>query len=278
MIHQTFPIRENEQTTLTTYILDSTPYLELRPLVLICPGGGFLSCNPLEGECVALRFNREGFHAAVLCYSTRQSAPNRCGYPQHLFDLAQAVKLVRSRGAEWRVDADKMILLGFSAGGNVCALYENLWNTQLLRPQGAPEELRPNAAVLCYPMLDIRRHQNFPQESFVKMMNMAQFGKEVPEELDIQNNSPIFHINSDTPPTFLWHTFADPLLSPVQSLEYAQRLHEAGVPCELHIYQNGKHGLSLADRTSAGKAADIDEHIATWAPLALQWLKELFDL
>lgn len=157
----------------------------------------------------------------------------------------------------------------------MCALYENLWNGELLRPCGTPEELRPNAAILCYPMLDIRRHQGFPEKGFVKMMNLAQFGKAEPDENDIRDNSPIFHIGSGTPPTFLWHTFEDPLLSPLQSLEYAKGLHENGVPCELHIYQNGKHGLSLADQTSAMKPEDMDAHIATWVPLAVQWLRKL---
>lgn len=275
MINQAFPIRKN--ANVTTYILDNVPYSEKQPLILICPGGGFLNCNPFEGECVALRFVCEGFHAAVLRYSTRETAAEQSVYPQPLLDLAEAVKLIRTHAEEWMVDEDKIVLLGFSAGGNVCALYENCWNTGLLQHCKNLELYRPNAAVLCYPMLDIRWHQGIGGKEFLNMMNLAQFGREEPNEEDIRNNSPIFHINSETPPTFIWHTFTDPLLSPVQSLEYAKKLHEHGIPCELHIYGNGKHGLSLADRSSAEKEEDIDEHIATWTHLAVGWLRKQFE-
>lgn len=67
------------------------------------------------------------------------------------------------------------------------------------------------------------------------------------------------------------------LLSPVQSLEYAGKLYEQGIPCELHIYENGNHGLSLADQTSVVKEENRDVHIATWTHLAVQWLRQQFE-
>ena len=257
-----------------------------------------MDCSPFEGECVALKFHSEGYHSAVLTYSTEASAPGKSAFPQPLYDLAKSISLLRGHAEEWNIDPDKIVILGFSAGANLCGLYGNLWNSPVLKTAGKPELLQPNALVLCYPMLDLRYHlrmlENNKNENvglqditgerdkylelidFWKQVNYAQMGVPVPTKQQIWDNSPVWHINKDTPPTFIWHTFEDKLLSPVQSLEYAKALYENNIPCELHIYQKGKHGLSLADKTSAKKREDIDEHIATWMTLVQKWLASQF--
>lgn len=297
MYNHVFTIGENPKKTLTTYILNDFDRRK-RPLVIVCPGGGFLDCSPTEGECVAMHFNRAGYHAAVLIYSTAASAPGRPAISQSLFDMAEAMCLVRQHAEEWNVDSEKIIILGFSAGANLCGLYGNLWNNELLESIGTSDERKPNAVVLCYPPTDLKMNseymkstlfeemnlesvtgqkRNLLMQEFWKASNIAAYGKEDPTEDDYWKYSAINFINQDTPPTFLWHTFEDEMVSPLNSIDYAKALFMAGIPCDLHVYQKGRHGLSLADKTSAKKPREINSRVATWAPLAVTWLEELFD-
>lgn len=147
MPRKSFIVDGNERTSLDAFLLATDKPL---PLVIVCPGGGFLDCSPNEGEPVARRLNTEGFHAAVLTYSTEASAPGACAYPRPLLDLAEAMATVRDHAPEWLVDPDKVATLGFSAGGHLCASYANAY--------AADERLSPNANILCYPVVDFRRY------------------------------------------------------------------------------------------------------------------------
>lgn len=298
MIHQKIILGNNEKISLTTYILDAPYYSERKPLIIVCPGGGFLDCSPSEGECVALHFNREGYHAAVLEYSTEASAPGKCDYPKPLYDMAEAIKTIRNNAEDWNVDIAKITILGFSAGGNLCALYENSWNSELLKEIGTSKQLKPNAVILCYPLTDGKLSQNeiikskkaiadmeqitgqgnknMLLKNFWKKCNIAKYGTKNPTEGELEKANPIGKVNSDTPPTFIWTTFGDDILSPLHSINYAAELFAKGIPCELHIYEKGQHGLSLADKTSAKKLSEVDQHVATWSKLAVQWLEETF--
>lgn len=150
MSHETHVLGSNPQVNLKTFLLEGEATAP-SPLVIVCPGGGFLGCSPNEGTPVARMLNRAGFHAAVLTYTTAASAPGIDAYPQALFDLADALCLVRAHAAKWHVDPNRIVTLGFSAGGWLCAMHENLWNTELFEGHGTPDERKPNASVLCYP-------------------------------------------------------------------------------------------------------------------------------
>lgn len=292
MKYDCFQIGSTGDTKLVTYILDNIPDEKKLPIVLICPGGGFLDCSPHEGECVALRFCRAGYHAAVLYYSTRANNPERPAYPQAIYDLAEAVCLIRKNSELWRIHENKLAVLGFSAGGNVCALYGNCWRDGQFSKYGNLDVRKPNAVVLSYPLLDFRIFQkqysmnsqntvkNQDKESqlseFWQMVNMEVFGNESPSLEKAGEASPLLNVNKDTPPTFLWHTFEDSLIPAVQTLKYAEELYRWDIPCELHVFEKGKHGLSLADCTSAKKENDISPHVAIWSDLVVQWLNNLF--
>lgn len=291
MKHEILPLGGNQLINLKLFLTrdDKTPL----PLVVVCPGGGFLDCSPNEGAPVARMLNRAGFHAVVLTYTTAATAQGVSAYPQALFDLADALCMVRSHALEWGVDRQRIAILGFSAGGWLCGMYENLWDTSLFDGHGTPEERRPNAAVLCYPLVDYRhggmierdeadteavlgKGPTVKMEAFKAAVNHALLGeRELTEQL-IREVSPIGLVDSGTPPTFVWTTFGDGLLDPTQSIEYARRLYGAGVPCELHVFQEGTHGLSLATEATARKPSDVDPHYAHWAELACEWLDMTF--
>ena len=297
MKQERFVLNGNSKTTLTTYLTDSYGLVQKKPLVIICPGGGFLDCSPNEGEPVALHFLRAGYHAAVLIYSNQATAPNTSALPQALFDMAAAITLIRQRAEEWAVDSDKIVILGFSAGAQLSALYGNRWQETLLYPYGTPEQRKPNAVVLGYPLLE--KEHNLPDDAdgtpmdmqdvlggstqslqmrkFMEASDTALYGHYPPTREEMLAASPIHHVSPHTPPTFIWQTFADKIISPLQSLHYAQALYTAGIPCELHVFDKGQHGISLADRTTAKKETGIDFHVAGWAALAVEWLDRQFD-
>lgn len=296
MRNETFHIGDAEASTqLTTYVLDTYREGDVRPLVVVCPGGAWLDCSPYEGEPVAVAFNRVGYHAAVLTYSTAASNPEGCVFPQPLHDLADAISLVRAHATEWHVNPNRIVVLGFSAGGQLCASYGNLWASDLLEGHGRPEERRPNAVVLGYAALNVERlldDGNQPEDDEVDLRQitgsqqraryadlmrrsrLALLGEHPTPEL-AHLASPLHTVGPDTPPTFLWTTFGDGVIDPTQDLAYAEALRKAGVPCELHVFADGEHGLALADRTCARKPKHIDGHVAHWVELAIEWLDAL---
>ena len=291
MRNESFALGGNPKVTLDTYVLAPALDGHLRPLVIVCPGGGFLGCSPSEGEPVALAYNRMGYDAAVLTYTTAKTAKDTPSWPQALRDLAEAVCIVRSHADEWGANPDAVVVSGFSAGGWVAAQYSCLWDGELLEGIGTPEERRPNAAVLCYPLVDYRTNRGMALATSVDMgqvlgagdqLGLAKFaeimgrgflGDRVLTDELAAEVSPVCHVSAQVPPTFVWTTFGDGLLDPTQSVSYACELQRAGVPCELHVFQEGAHGLSLADATSASKPAELNAHVAHWIELAGEWLE-----
>ena len=116
-----------EYARLTTYLLDITPKFAVqeRPLVLVCPGGGYHFTSEREAEIVAMQFNAMGYHSAVLDYSC---APAQ--FPTALLELSKSVAYLRAHAKEWCIDPDKIAVLGFSAGGHLAASLGGFWNTE----------------------------------------------------------------------------------------------------------------------------------------------------
>ena len=155
MISEKILLGNNENVYLSTYILNILMKNQKRPAVIVCPGGAYLSTSKKEGEPVALEFNARGYHAFVLNYSTLDSAPDNCKFPQQLLELATCVKIIRENADKWGVDVDKLSIIGFSAGANLAANYGVYWDKGLLDSVTTNRELlKPNALLLSYPILD----------------------------------------------------------------------------------------------------------------------------
>ena len=256
-----------------------------RPAIIVCPGGGYEFCSEREAEPVALRFLAEGFNVFVLWYrvgAAKGDAPrnhdasawygkaegNTFPLPQQ--DAAAAVAYVRRNAAQWHTDPDRIAIMGFSAGGHLAASLSGLWQrAQLWQEMGlAPEDVRPNAAVLCYPV--ICADEDAHRGSFVHLS-----GEE--DAANHQHLSVLNWVSGDYPPTFLWHTYTDDSVPVRNSLRMALALSEAGVLTEMHIYPKGRHGLSLAnDQTSAAWDESLHrQECAEWPALAARFLKNL---
>ena len=269
--------------TLTTYILDNYEDLEpsrKRPLLLICPGGGYACLANREAEAVAIQANAAGFHAAILRYTLSPMA-----FPSSLLDLAEAVRYCRLHAQEWNVDKDKIIVSGFSAGGHLAASLGVYWNglnaggvkgedkTPLIKkylPYSA-DEIKPNALLLCYPVITAGEFAHRGSIENVLGENCA----EKEEFVSLENL-----VTSDFPPSFIWHTDEDTLVPVENSLFLSLALRKARVKHELHVYGFGEHGLSLA---SAETAVLDDENRKErypegWFSQFVKWISRLFDL
>ena len=231
--------------------------------VIVCPGGGYQVLAPSEGEPVALAFLAAGVQAFVLDYSVE---PIR--YPVALMELAASVAWVRSHAEEYGIDPRRIAICGFSAGGHLAGCASNLWNHPVLEPLGlAPEEMRPDASILCYPVITAEARKGHCL-SFARLLGE---GTAVPPELSLEQS-----VTENTPPTFLWATVTDSTVPVENTMVYASALREHSVPFELHLYGDGPHAMGLATRESAWSPEYENPHAATWHELCVEWLNRLF--
>jgi len=254
---------------LKCYILDTPQDLGLkirkRPVVLICPGGGYEKVSYREGEPVAMHFLSRGYHACVLHYSVAPYV-----FPAQVLEVGQAVKIIREHAGEWNVDTDKIIVQGASAGGHLAASYGIFWNQAFMADKlgMTAQELKPAGIMLSYPVItsDVRYAH---MDSFRNLLG-DKF-EQCREEMSLENQ-----VTNTMPPCFLWHTMTDKTVPAENTLLMAMALNKAEVPAEVHIFQEGEHGLSLASplverEDGSGK----QEQCAQWINLADEWLKKL---
>ena len=256
-----------------------------RPAVVICPGGGYAFCSEREAEAVALRFVAEGFNAFVLWYRVgetgddeyhdhdasgwyQKAAEHTFPLPQH--DAASVIAHVRANSDKYYTDPNRIAIMGFSAGGHLAASVSGLWHhEELWQELGlTSEQVRPNAAVLCYPV--IVSDQDAHRGSFVHLSGSEESAQHA--QYDVTN-----WVTDQYPPTFLWHTFTDDTVPVQNSLRMGLALANAGVLTELHVYPYGRHGLSLANAiTCHWQDASLQQAECTaWPGLAARFLKSL---
>lgn len=273
MIHEKIEIQlkgSEFKANFFTYFLDNSPEIDperKRPVVLICPGGGYEMTSDREGEALAIKFMAMGYHAAVLRYSV---APAR--FPEAMLQLASAVALLRENAEKWHIDENKIVIQGSSAGGHLAASLGVFWNKAFVAERlGADsEKVRPNALLLSYPV--ITSGEKAHQGSFKSIL-----GEEYEDEEKRKALSLEYCVTKDTPPTFLWHTATDNTVPVENSLLFFQALHSMDIPAELHIYPVGCHGLSLANEETVGRNGyGIQKECESWIQLAGDWMKNLF--
>ena len=245
-----------------TYILDGK---KKRGAVLICPGGAYVNVSPREAEPIAMQFNAAGLHAFVLKYSV---APRR--HPQPILDASRAMCILREKADEWNIYPDRIAVCGFSAGGHLAASLGVHWNKPYIQntPGIKPGMNRPNALILCYPVITTGE--------FVEMYSFNQLlGEDANKEL-LHEMSVECHVNEQTPPAFIWHTCNDDDTKVENSMLFAEAMRRKNIPFELHIYQEGPHGLSLATAETDDENMGVYPHVATWFKLCTEWLELVF--
>ena len=252
-----FKNENNYRPVMDTYVLNGQ---KTRGAVLICPGGGYGMTSEREAEPIAMQFNAAGYHAFVLYYCV---APAK--HPQPLLDVSRAMCIIRENAEEWKVNAEKIAVCGFSAGGHLAASLGVHWNKSYLSEfEGIKAgKNKPNALILSYPVITSGEYAH--RGSFNNLLGAE------PGEL-LQEMSLEHQIDTHTPDTFLWHTFDDGAVPVENSLLFAKGLRKKNIPFELHIYPEGPHGLSLAtNETDPGNMGSYP-NVATWMNLCIQWL------
>lgn len=230
--------------------------------VIVCPGGGYRQLAPGEGEPVALAFLAAGVQSFVLDYSVE---PVR--YPVALMELAASIAWVRRHAEGYGIDPHRIAVCGFSAGGHLAGCASNLWDAPALEPLGLPpEEMRPDASILCYPVITASAGEGHPL-SFSRLLGPD---REAPAELLLDRS-----VTPRTPPTFLWATVTDGTVPVENTMLYAAALRKAGVPFELHLYGDGPHAMGLATAESAWAPEYENPHAASWHGLCVEWLRRL---
>ena len=226
--------------------------------VIIFTGGGYSHRAPHEAEPYALKLNEMGIWAFVVDYSV-----SPFGHPMQLGQARRAVSLVRHNAEKWGIDADKIAVMGSSAGGHLAALCSTS-NEKFVHIKPDSIDLtdhRPNAQILCYPVTDEESHGG----SYENLIGKKKF-----REYKSKSVNPIHLADRDTPPAFIWHTSSDDCVDIKGTYRYATRLSELGVPVEMHVYPIGCHGLGLA--TGDPKREPV-EYVQRWIEDLERWLK-----
>lgn len=273
MIHEIMEIQvegSEFKAELYTYFLDNSPEIDperKRPVVVICPGGGYVMTSDREAEGLAMRFLAMGYHAVVLRYSVSPAV-----YPEALLQLAKTVALLRANAEKWHIDKDSIVLQGSSAGGHLAASLGVFWNESFLEKKlGISSEMfRPNGLILSYPV--ITSGEKAHQGSFEYLLGEDYSNEELRDSVSLEK-----WVTKDTPPVFMWHTATDESIPVENSLLFFEALHRNEVPVELHIYPVGPHGLGLADEeTKRFDGFGIQPECQSWIKLAEDWMKYRF--
>ena len=269
MLHEKFVLDERyPDCTLTTYVNDDSPELKMppRPALVICPGGGYRFCSEREAEPVAMFYLNGGLNVFILRYSVKENASNF----KPLIEAALAIKHVRENAEKYNIDPDRVFIGGFSAGGHLSASAGVLWNIPQVRAAlgDCPEGInRPTGMILCYPVIS-----SGPKSHKGSIANLCGSADATDEERLVYSIDK--HVDKDSSPAFIWHTFNDGTVPVENSLLIASALRENGVPFELHIYPDGPHGLSLCnEQTCSARAAMVNPTAATWAQHSLNWIR-----
>jgi acetyl esterase/lipase len=245
---------DGDKPALTIYMPPSTA----GPMtaVIIAPGGSYarLSMN-LEGRAPANYLNTLGIAAFVLRY---RLGP-RYHHPIELGDVQRAIRLVRARSAEWHLAADRVGIMGFSAGGHLASSASTHFDAGKGEAADPVERVssRPDFAVLGYPVISFI-------EPWTHQGSRTNLLGDAPDPALARSLSSETQVTASTPPTFVYHTNADTVVPVENAVAYFLALRKAGVAAELHVFQNGAHGSGLAQQ---------DPALAEWPRLLANWLR-----
>jgi acetyl esterase/lipase len=240
--------------TLTVYLPRTTP--AGMSAVIVAPGGSYvnLAMNH-EGRQVANYLNSQGVMAFVLKY---RLGP-KYHHPIELGDAQRAIRILRSHSADWRIAADKIGFLGFSAGGHLAMSAATHFDAG--QPDAADPidrvSSRPDFSILGYPVISLVEpwtHQGSKN---------ALLGPNPDPEL-AKSLSGEQAVTKQTPPTFLFSTNADTAVPAENSIYYYLALRKAGVPAEIHVFEKGPHGVGLAME---------DPALSEWPKTLSNWLR-----
>jgi acetyl esterase/lipase len=223
--------------------------------VVVCPGGGYAHLAiDKEGTEIARWLNSIGVAAFVLKY---RLGP-KYHHPVELGDAQRALRTVRTKAAEYRVQPDRIGIMGFSAGGHLASSAGTHFDAGSSAAADAIDRAssRPDFLILCYPVISFGQFAHRGSEQMLLGDNPD------PKLVELMSNE--LQVTPQTPPTFLFHTTEDRTVPVENSVMFYMALRKAGVPAEMHIYEKGPHGVGLAS---------TDEALSSWPARLADWLR-----
>lgn len=276
-----------------TYIMNSEiNYQEYRkrPAIIIAPGGAYAIHATKEGEPVAIQFMQMGYQTFVLKYSvgSDRAHPEKgilknAKYPLQVVEMLETIHIVKQNAEAWNIDENNIFLMGFSAGGHVCASCGVRWNDEEIVKQLSfvpkKDELKVHGIVLGYPLLApnskeyMEMHNVEGVKKVQEIMDYVMYQTNNPTKEQIQKLNLLNYISKDSIPTFIWHSIDDPVVDSRNSTKFISRLLECGVKAEYHLFGHGEHGKALENTLTHMKDNEIDVHLQKWITLADNWMK-----
>lgn len=254
---------KDSPATLLIYISERNESTELRPGMLVCPGGAYVFCSPREGEPIAFRYLSEGFNCFILDYSTHKK------YPVPQLELAAAFSYIRSHEKEFDLLPNSLSIAGFSAGGHLVGSYGLFYKEFAKELKINDKMLRPLSIVMGYPVtvMNADTHQETRD-------TITGGEEELKTKLSIPN-----HITKDYPPTFVWATKDDQLVPYQNTALLYEALKKNKVLSECHIFESGWHGASLANRSCyrKGEITKKMKDIRDWVSLSADFIFNILD-
>ena len=258
---------------LESYIYEDN---DVRPGMLIVPGGGYDHLSKIESYHVAEFFFNKGFQTFILKYSTAPLGGPHLGL-KPLSEITRAVRLIRSMSDEFKLKDDKLAACGFSAGGHLIATLcthpdfndkaADLSDVNSRMPNTLEDPYddissMPDAIILGYPVITMTG-------PYIHESSVRQLLGTAPAKEDLDFMSAQLHVAPASPPAFIF-SFTDDQSVPVQnSYMYAEACQKAKVPYALHIFSHGSHGMALSDGYEGRFAS---EETACWPQMAIDFV------
>lgn len=229
--------------------------------VLICPGGGYSFLSARENKPIVDAFHAAGYHAAVLEYNLNQEVH----LTKPLKELAWSVRELR-KDQEWKDKANRIWVIGFSAGAHLAASLGVYWNNETVVEPEDQLMSRPDGLILAYPVITMGEYGH--PRSTARLTGGDEKWKEF-FSLEKQDLSKV-------PPVFLWGTLLDEKVPVMNSLMFLEKLAKDGGECEYHLFPYGKHGMSLATAEVESAEEDLhpDPYMARWMEWCVAWMQK----
>ncbi len=246
--------------TLTAYLPSADK--AVGTAVIVCPGGGYGGlADDHEGKQPAAWLNERGVAAFILRYRVANKKRPAPLYPAPMLDVQRAIRTVRANAKEYSIRPDRIGVWGFSAGGHVASTAATHFDAVHGHGDSADAidrvSCRPDFAILAYPVITMD-----PAMTHGGSRKNLLGPDPDPKLVELMSNDK--QVTKETPPTFLFHTDADKVVPPMNSILFYAALKRNGVPAELHIYEHGVHGVGLAQK---------DPVLSTWPRLLEAWMK-----
>lgn len=244
-----------------------TPYLPAADktsgtAIVVCPGGGYGGLAAHEGEGYAKWLADNGVSAFVLKYRLGSGGYR---HPVMLNDVSRAIRLVRSRAAEWKIDPKRVGVMGSSAGGHLASTVVTHFDAGQADAEDPVERQssRPDFGVLCYAVISM-------EDGVTHGGSKANLLGKTPDPQLVELLSNEKQVTKNTPPCFVWSTQEDKAVPVTNSLRFVTALQQNGVPYDFHVYQKGPHGIGLSEGKNGVPTGDVHP----WGKDLLFWLRQ----